>query len=36
MLSSTVAALSTAPGKAGVALIRISGAQTLSILKKIF
>ncbi len=36
MLSSTVAAISTAPMKAGVALIRISGSQTRSVIQAVF
>ena len=36
MLSSTVAAISTAPMKAGVALIRISGSQTKELIARIF
>jgi len=33
---STIAAISTAPGNAGIGIIRISGKQTFKIIKKIF
>ena len=36
LANSTIAAISTPPGKGGVAVIRISGAEALDIAKKIF
>ena len=36
MLNKTVAAISTAHGKGGVAIIRISGDEALSVAKRMF
>jgi tRNA modification GTPase len=36
MLDQTIAAIATAPGEAGIGIVRISGEKAIEILKKVF
>ena len=36
MLDKTIAAIATAPGEAGIGIVRISGDKSIEILKKVF
>ena len=36
MLDNTIAAIATAPGEAGIGIVRVSGDKSIDILKKVF